>query len=143
MIKTYRGNLADQTQDRIRIKTNRGNVGYRIVKFQIAPALPGASSYESVVKIYKNKQTTIDGSVDFTDGDLLAMAFLEGNASNQYPDNIQVIFDHEIFNQDFYVTNFDADTGAACNYYIELEQIMLNDNEAAMATLQSIRQIAE
>ena len=143
MIKTYRGQLADGGQDKINLKTNRGDIGYRIVKFQIMPYAPGASSYENIVKIYKLPQSSIDGIIDFTDGDLLASSFIEGNASNQYPDAIQVVFDQEVFNQDIHITNHDADSGAQVNYYLELEQIKLNENESTMATLQSMRQVSE
>ena len=142
MIKTFRGILADGGQDKINLKTSRGAIGYRIVKFQIFSKAPGASAYEHVVKIFKLKQTTVDGVVDFSDGDLLAASYLEGHAGEAYPDSQATIFEEEIFNQDIYVTHFDVLTGESCNYYIELEQVMLNENESAMATLQSLRRLA-
>jgi len=50
-----------------------------------------------------------------------------------------IIFDHEIFNQDIYVTHW-SDSGAdACNYYIELEQVKLSVDESTVATLKDIR----
>ena len=36
-IKTFRGKLADDTQDTINLHTNNGLVGYRIKKFQLVP----------------------------------------------------------------------------------------------------------
>lgn len=139
MIKTFRGILLDQEQNRIRLSTKKGKIGYKIVKFQIMPNTPGASSYENVVKIFKVTQASVDGVVDFADGNLLAAAFIEGNASNQYPDAIQVIFEQEMFNQDIYITNYDVDTGATVNYYLELETINMTDNAAAVSTLRDIR----
>jgi len=34
MIKTFRGKIADDTQDTINLHTNDGKTGYRITKFQ-------------------------------------------------------------------------------------------------------------
>jgi len=139
MIKTFRGLLADGGQNRIRLSTIKGKVGYKIVKLQIMPYAPGASSYENIVKIYNLEQSSIDGIVDFTDSDLLGASFIEGNASNQYPDAIQVIFDNKIFNQDIYITNHDADTGAQVNYYLVLEVIPLDDKGAEYMTIKDLR----
>jgi hypothetical protein len=139
MIKTFRGLLTDQDQNRIRLSTKKGKIGYKIINFQIMPKEPGSTSYENVVKIFKVTQSSITGAVDFSDGNLLAAAYIEGNASNQYPDAIQVIFEQEIFNQDIYITNYDVDTGAPVNYYLELETMPLTDNAAAVSTLRDIR----
>jgi len=146
MIKTYRGMLSDDSQDKIRLKTNKGDVGYRIVKFQIIGHNPGLGAQDSVMKIYKTQQTSVDGLVDFTEGDLLGVAFWTtheaGSASTGEPPI--VIFEQEVFNQDIYVTHEDHSANQQrCNYYLELEQVALNENESTMATLQSLRQIAE
>jgi len=144
MIKTYRGLLADGGQDKINLKTNRGEIGYRIVKFQIMPPAIGTTAAEYCVKIFKLSQGTIDAVVDFTDGDLLAVATMKSQTTLGNPETpMQIIFDQEIFNQDIYITGFDADSSNSINYYLELEQVPLNDNESTMATLQSLRQIAE
>ena len=140
MIKTFRGQLASSAQDTIVLHTNDGSTGYRIVKFQVMPATPGTTSYEYVSQIFKVKQTTIDGAVDFSDQTLLGAAYLEGNNNNAYIDGLQVIFDQEIFNQDIYITNFDVDGDTeALNYYIELEQVSLDLNENTLATLKNIK----
>ena len=78
-IKTFRGLIADSTQDTIVLHTNDGSTGYRIVKFQIMNPEAGASAseLESTVKIYKTPQTTIDAQVDFSENILLAAAQLE------------------------------------------------------------------
>ena len=143
MIKSFRGILADGEQARITLHTNDGKIGYRIVKFTIMDATPGAANAEFVTKIYKTSQSTIDGAVDFSSNQLLAAATLvmqTSPANNQTP--VAVIFDQEIFNQDIYVTNFDADSSNPVNYFIELEQISLDLNQATVATLQSIRNSA-
>jgi hypothetical protein len=141
MIKTYRGMLASGGQDHIRLKTNRGDIGYRIVKFQTISYDPSSVDAEMVHKIYKLKQSSIDEKIDFTDGDLLGISYGAEGGNNNPPLNI--IFDQEIFNQDIYITYFD-DTGSAIpgNYYLELEQVTLNENQSTMATLQSLRRLA-
>jgi len=143
MIKTYRGRLLDGGQERIRLKTNKGDIGYRITKFQIIGGEPGEAAMLDTVKIYKVKQSTITNTIDFTDGDLLGAAFVLQSSGSSAPFDMAVIFDQEIFNQDIYVTHVDTVGANSCNYYLELEQIKLNDNESTMATLQSLRQIAE
>jgi len=49
------------------------------------------------------------------------------------------IFDNEIFNQDIFVTYTTGQGGQKINYYLELEQIRLNVDEATVATLKDIR----
>ena len=151
MIKSYKGRLADGGQDRIMLRTNRGDIGYRIVKFQIIPEAPGTVDYESGVSIWKMEQPTVSTSVlniDFTDGELLGGAYTTQFAASTQGNSpgSTIIFDNEIFNQNIYITHTNVEgSGAAgnMNYYLELEQVKLNDNQSAMATLQSIRQIAE
>jgi hypothetical protein len=144
MIKTYRGQLIDGGQDKINLKTLEGKIGYRIVKFQTMSANPYATdTAEHITKIYKIAPSAVDGAVNFTDGDLLAAAIVNNHTNGFSDPSIPVIiFDQEIFNQDIYVTHFDAQGAVACNYYIELEQVMLNENETTMATLQSLRRFA-
>jgi len=48
MIKTFRGLLADGGQDRIRLSTIKGKVGYKIAKFEGFPNTPGVTDYESI-----------------------------------------------------------------------------------------------
>ena len=138
MIKTFRGILNDGAQDQIRLSTKKGKIGYKIVKFQIIANEPGDSHMEHTMKIYKIKQTTINNTVDFSDGNLLGVAFLTGNA-NEYSVGEVIIFDQETFNQDIYITHEDSGGSNASNYYIELEVMNLNDNEATVSTLMDIR----
>ena len=69
-IKTFRGLLTDGAQDTIVLHTNDGSTGYRIVKFQIMPKLPGSVAAEHVVQIWKIAQSSVptsDPPVDFSD----------------------------------------------------------------------------
>jgi len=147
MIKTYRGLLADGGQDKIRLKTNDGKTGYRIFKFQIMANEPGEDQYESTVKIYKEEQSTINNTVNFSDNTLLGAAVWQSGNTQGGQDALWIplitIFDSEIFNQDIYITHSETDGSNPINYYMELEQVILNENQTTMATLQSLRQIAE
>jgi len=141
MIKTFRGLMADDTQDTIVLHTNNGEMGYRIVKFQAIPKKPMTLDQENVVKIYKVQQTTVDGDVDFSDQTLLAVCCVSWDNDSATPGiGEAIIFDQEIFNQDIYITHEDVASGARdCNYYLELEQVKLDLNESTVATLKDVR----
>ena len=139
VVKTFRGLLADGGQDRIRLQTIKGKVGYRIVKFEMIGENPGADDIEALIKIYKEEQSTIDGVINFTDSSLLAAGYWKEDAGTTYPQSQSIIFDTEIFNQDIFVTHKDVATGKKCNYYIELEVIPLTDHDAEFTTLKDIR----
>ena len=143
VVKTFRGKLADGGQDQIRLGTNKGKVGYRIIKFDLFPNRPGGTSHvESVGLIFKSQQTSVptaNSIVDFTDGELLAAAYLTDDVNNQSGPLQIVIFDQEIFNQDIFITHTDEAGSAAVNYYFELEVIPLTDQGAEYTTLKDIR----
>jgi len=141
MIKTFRGLLADGGQDRIRLSTIKGKVGYRIVKFQLMSNDYGTSSGDiqhSLVKISKESLTTIDEVLDFTESSLLGAAVYERNTSANTT-RINTIFDNEIFNQDIFISHKDSSTGEPVNYYVELEVIPLDDAGAEYTTLKDMR----
>ena len=135
-IKTFRGLLTDSApgyQNRIRLAGGKLEDGYRIVKFELMTNTPGTVDHaEHIVKVFSKSQKVIDGTVDFTDPDLLAagVTFNRTDASAYYPTN-NVIFDHVIINQDIYITHFEAINALSCNYYLELEQVKMSGPEAA------------
>jgi hypothetical protein len=139
MIKTFRGILADGGQDQIRLQTIKGKVGYRIVKFQLMPKLPGTVQAENTVKIYTDEQSTIDSTIDFTDSTLLAAGYFVHQTSATLPYFTVVVFDREIFNQDIYVTCKEPIGARDINYYLELEVIPLDDAGAEYTTLKDMR----
>jgi len=142
VVKTFRALLADGGQERIRLQTIKGKVGYKIVKFELMPKDMGTVVQQSVVKLYKDSQSTIDAVIDFSDNALLGAGFIGNDTSvHVYPPVQSIIFDQEIFNQDIYVTHKDTKTGEACNYYIELEVIPLDDAGAEYTTLKDMRQV--
>jgi len=142
MIKTFRGLLASGGQDRIRLQTIKGKVGYRIIKFQIMPDDPGLSTVKHVMKVYRSSQSTINDSVDFSDSGLLGAAVLtEGSTGGSGTiGHSVIIFDRELFNQDIFITNSETENNQPGNYYMELEVIPLDDAGAEYTTLKDIRQ---
>jgi hypothetical protein len=144
MIKSYRGLLPSGGEDRIQLHTNDGKTGYRIVKFQAMPWKPGASGFnvEAVLKIFAVKPTGIDGVVNFGDSTLLAACNFTQQDNPQYTGFTTVIFDGEVFNQDIFITCIDVDSGKAINYYFELEQIKLSEQEALVAIVKDLREEA-
>jgi len=143
VVKTFRGLLAHGGQDRIRLSTIKGKVGYKIIKFQIITKNPTSVAAEAVYKITKKSLSTITAAVDFTNNDLLAVGFYTANTSPTAPANEHIIFDNEIFNQDIFISYTDNyGSTEPGNYYIELEVIPLASDEAAITTVKAMRGLA-
>jgi len=142
VVKTFRGLLADGEQERIRLSTIKGKVGYKIMKFQVIPETPATTINESTVKIFKNEQSSVTATINFSDSDLLAAAFYRGTAvPSQAISPTTIIFDNQTVNQDIYITHEDSESSAiSMNYYIEMEVIPLDDAGAEYTTLKDMRQ---
>ena len=143
VVKTFRGQLTDSSpgnQNRIRLQTIKGKVGYRIIKFQLIPDQPFIKNQESTVKIYKLLQTTINSTTNFTDSDLLGVALFKQRDDTELFAYDTVVFDREIFNQDIYITHSESFSDNSINYYLELEVIPLDDAGAEYTTLKDMRQ---
>ena len=131
--------MASDTQDIVNLHTNDGSTGYRIVKFKIFPNNFNVTD-EYNFKIFKVSQTTNTTNFDFADNTLIAAAYFENGSGvgSEGSWHDTVIFDNEIFNQDIYISAI-SQSGASCNYYLELEQIKLDLNENTVATLKDLR----
>jgi hypothetical protein len=140
-IISYKGTLDIGTENRIRLKTIKGKIGYKINKFQIMSTTPGTNNVELIGQIFKTSQIgSIGTSVQFTNADLLAAVFYD-RASNRSTQTI--IFDNEKVNQDIFVNITDQSGNTIpANYYIELETMYLSDLESTQMTLKSLRTIA-
>jgi len=131
-IKTFSGHMAHGGQEKIYLAGGNSTSGYRIVKLMLIPTAPGVSNGENVVKIYTKKQTSVDALIDFRDDALLGAGYYQAESSS-YNDYETVLFDHTVVNQDIYLTNSDArGNSTAMNYYLELEEVKMSDNEAAV-----------
>jgi len=132
--------MADGDEHTVSLHTNNGKTGYKVVKFNVMPNEPFNKIQESVLKMYKIPQGTPDGKVDFSDGTLVAAGIFKGADSTGTPQTTtEVFFDNEIINQDLYLTCYDAATGEKLNYYFELEQINLSEDQALAAIVKNLR----
>ena len=68
---SFKGKINMGEQDRIKLSTNTGKVGYKITKFQLMSTTPGKNAAEYVGQIFSKDQTgSISSTVDFTNADL-------------------------------------------------------------------------
>ena len=143
-IKSFRGLIADGSQETISLHTNNGSIGYRIKKFELITNNPGGANAEHLVKIFTVPQATVDNLINFSDQTLLAVG-LATNAATGYSSfyNERIIFDNMTFNQDIYIDHHENHSSEAVNYYIELEQVKLDLNENTVATLKDIKNITD
>jgi len=139
-ILSYSGLMADGAIQEILLSTRKGEVGYRIKRFDIITENPGTTAYEHVLKVYKNIQSTATASIDFSDQNLIAVAFQKGDElTYRSAGTLEIIMTNDIFNQDIYITQVDTKDALSCNYYLELEVIKLDESQAMVATLKNIR----
>lgn len=131
-IKTFRGNMANNEQDRIPLAGGEVDKGYRITKFQALPS-SGSTDVEGVLKIYANKQLVISPDINFDEDNLLAALILVQDDSHENTTGPEpVIFDRELVNQDIYITWTCHDKTGNANYYLELEEVKMKDSEIAV-----------
>ena len=142
-IKSFRGLIADGDTEKIRLSTKDGLTGYKIKKFELFPYAPGGSGTDSehTVQLWTVEPETIDVVTNFEVPQLLAAGFMAVSSSGvANPSVLNVIFDNVKFNQSIFVCHKDSSASAEpVNYYIELEQVKLSVDEAAVATLKDMR----
>ena len=141
MNKTFRGQIANDGKETIRLSTNNGLTGYRMMKFELMPATPESANEEATLQIFTDEESATlalgSGAIDFRNPQLLAAAFYSGSATaTTNPEDSIVIFDNITFNQDIYIT---CKSSANMNYHISLEQIKLDLTQATVATLKDMR----
>jgi len=120
-VHSFRGLLADGKEDEINLERQNVNLAYRIIKLQTIPTDPVGATTESVVKVFRESQSSIDYIIDFNDPDLLAVASGSHNQTSGSGTYNHVIFDNTLFSRNIYVTA-SANPGPV-NYYIELEEV--------------------
>ena len=139
-MKTFRGQLGDGEQEVIRLTTNQGLIGYKMKKIDVISNDPLNTAAKGVVKVYKRKQDTVDAEINLDDHNLFAVCYYtSNNTTSSNAVNESIVFDQEVVNQDLFIT---SDTGGATqlmNYYIEMEKMKLDNNEATVATLKDMR----
>jgi hypothetical protein len=142
---SFKGQILEGQQEKINLKTMNGKTGYQIVQFQIIGSQPGQDNVENICQVFTTDQTgSITADVNFTNSELIAVAYNKDFATNDFANAVQtIIFDNIPFNQDIFITAVDTRGGSnPINYYIELETMALTDIQATQLTLQSIRTLS-
>ncbi len=124
-VHSFRGLLGDGGQDEINLERQNVNLAYRVLKFEGLPEKPFTLDQEDVLKIYREKQTSIDGEINFDDQDLLAALAQKWLSANSLSGvSPTVIFDNILFSRNIYVTHKDVGAGGRTyNYYLEIEEV--------------------
>ena len=138
-IKSFRGQLEDGGQTAIRLSTNKGQIGYKIKRFQVIDDEPGELEVEIVAKLHQFEQDTVNNTVNFNDPGLLGVVFYANQGNQAVVSSEVVIFDNVVFNQDVFITVDARESDPKINYYLELEQVKLSVDEAAVSTLKNMR----
>ena len=140
MNKSFRGLITDGEQQEIRLSTNNGLTGYKIVIFQVLPTNTTSGTNEAMVSIWKSAQDSAPQDVEFSSPLLIGAAFYLRDQATVASTSETIIFDNETFNQNIFVNYSDAQgSTGVMNYYIELEQVTLSKDEATVATLKDMR----
>ena len=138
MKKTFKGLMANETIKRIRLSTIDGLTGYKISKLQVFPFAD--NTIEATLKVFTTKQTDTSNTANFDDPTLIGAVYFSMDSNTaSYPEDMTVVVDEKIFNQDIYITLHCHNSSASLNYYLELEQVKLDLNEATVATLKDMR----
>jgi len=144
-VHSFRGLLADGGQDEINLERQNVNLAYRIIKLQLFPSAPGVTVQESVVKVFKEEQDSVTGTVDFTDTNLLGAAFQRSPASvgtaSGYTTTIFTIFDNNLFSRNIYITHDENAGTSACNYYLEIEEVPVTASTLMQIKLGTARRL--
>ena len=123
-VHTFKGMILTGGQDEINLEGQNVNVAYRILSFKIMGRDPLVDEGETVMKVYRESQSSINGQVDFTDPDLLAAALYTNRATARtYPINQVMLSDTTIFSRNVYVTMLDDSASTGCSYILELEEV--------------------
>jgi len=139
-VHSFRGLLADGEQTVIDIEGSVGAIVWRITKFELMSNTPGlGDDHEAVIKIYREEQTTLNATVDFSQGELLAVGYWQDTVSAATGGILNVIFDNAIFVRNVWVSLVDVGGNNACNYYIELEEVTISAAGKAQLVLAAAR----
>ena len=79
-IKTFRGKLLNDTQERIYLAGDESDQGYKITKFQLM-GVNEYTDYEVAIQLFKTKQTSLTDDVNFDDDSLIAAGLYSDSTS--------------------------------------------------------------
>jgi hypothetical protein len=138
--KTFRGELETGTLNTIRITHRDGKTGYKIRTFEVMPTTGENALVEGIIQIFTIKQPASPTTINFGNPTLIAAATYGDDSNNSYRFAKSIIFDQVTFNQDIYIYYYNSAGGSiVMNYFVELEQIRLDDEEATAVILKNFR----
>jgi len=137
---SFRGLLADGSQERIRIQGATGEIAWRIAKFNILSNDPSAN-IEHLVQIWREEQDSIVGTIDISDDEWLATVWESGGGYSR-PENFHPMIGDALFVRNIWVTHNESVGTASCNYYIELEEVKVSAAGMAQLAVAAARRIA-
>jgi len=142
---SFRGMIDVDGQERIRIQGSVGAIAWRITKFQVINNDVGNANVENVVKIYREKQTSIVASVDFNEDELLAIAAFHNASTVADASSSTVIFDNALFVRNIWVSQNTTLVGGVekMNYYIELEEVKVSATGMAQLAVAAARRTTD
>jgi len=139
-IKTFRGELQTGGLDTIRITHKDGKTGYKVKTFEVMPTTGENSLVEGIIQIFTIRQPAAPEAIHFGNNTLIAAATYGDDSNNSYRFAKAIIFDQVTFNQDIFIYYYNSAGGTVVmNYFIELEQIPLDDVEATAVILKNFR----
>ena len=130
-IKTLRGKLLNDSQEKIYLAGDESDQGYKITKFQLM-GVNENTDYEVTIQIFKTKQTSFTDDVNFDDDSLIAAALYSDSTSGGEFASQTIVFDHEVVNQDLYIAASGPTFASPMNYYIEMEQVTMSKGEQSV-----------
>jgi len=126
-VHSFRGLLYDGGQDEINIEGSVGAIAWKITKFELMANSPVTAASESVMMIWRERQSSISSDVDFANDELLgAGVYSNQTDTTYYPDDLSVIFDNALFVRNIWITHKNETGSNSCNYYIELEEVTVS-----------------
>ena len=124
----------------IRIQGPVGDRAWRITKFELAGADPGSTeNFQTVVQIWREKQTATGTAINFDDDELLAAGVYNFGATGTAPGVVITIFDNALFSRNIYVNQSTRGGVLDINYYIELEEVKVRLDTFAYAWCNTCR----
>lgn len=142
-VHSFRGLLVDGGQNQISIEGSVGAIAWRITQFKIFPQIMDTSR-DSLVKIFREEQSSVNGETDFRNDELLAAALwtVSDRSGGPYSDD-GVIFDNQLFVRNIFVTHVDNIAATTMNYYIELEEVKVSATGMAQLAIAAARRTGD
>jgi len=139
-VHSFRGLLLHGNQDQISIQGSVGAIAWRMTKLSLIAGAPGAGAQLSTVQVWREEQSSVVGTVNFSDNELLAVG-LYHQQTGVY--GIHTIFDNQIFTRNIYVTHNESSSGQSINYYFELEEVTVSTAGKGQLALAAARRTGD